>query len=184
MPPIIHQLRAEISSLKAELSDLTRQRSDLVAPFDHRIADIEQRLLAAERMLATYTGAPSEADTLPRRPPRREDISDANGGLVSAVAIDVAEIDKVVIPATLNGHPLRPDSKRAKIIKATKVLLEISGPKSRSEILQFLQRTGIMGREKNPKSYLSVILSYAKEIFVSNNFLWYLKDSAPRNSDG
>lgn len=133
-------------------------------------------------MLATYTGAPSEPEAGSRRLYRKEALGDPD--TMPAPELDLAQIEKIVIPTSLNGHPLRPDSKRAKIIKATKALLEISGPKSRSEILQFLQRTGIMGREKNPKSYLSVILSYAKEIFVSNNFLWYLKDSAPHHTDG
>ena len=34
-----------------------------------------------------------------------------------------------------------------------------------------------MGNEKNPSAYLSVILSYSKELFATNGVVWYLRET-------
>jgi len=179
MLELIEQLRREISRLTAELSDLKRQRSAVVAPLDHDIANIEQRLRAAQRMLVTYGGtadAPSNAPT--DRSPRRYRAPLRDRGAASGTDLTWAEVQRVDIPTHLSGRPLRPDSKRAKIIRATRALLEASGPKSRSEIADFLIDLGIMGQERDSKGYLSVILSYARELFATDHRgIWYLKDT-------
>jgi hypothetical protein len=178
MPAITELLRSEIDRLKAELADLVRRRSAVVAPLDVRIADVEQRLRAAERMLATYTG-----EELDRRIHRaggepRPDMDRQEAPL----HLTWTDVETVDIPYSLKGHPLRADSKRAKIIRATKALLHERGVASRLEIVRLMQELKIMGHEKNPAAYLSVILSYANEIFATNGAVWYLRGAgdAPR----
>lgn len=174
MPAIIRQLHNEMVRLRAELAELVRRRSELLAPLDMDIADVEQRLQAAERMLATYSGQDAEPGTRDTGSLSRWDGNRQRPEGITLTWIDVETVD---IPSSLRGHPIRPDSKKAKIIKATKALLLKTGESTRSEIVQFLITLGIMGKEKDPSAYLSVVLSYSKEIFVTNGVVWYLKDA-------
>jgi len=173
MPAIIQQLRNEIARLKAELPDLVARRSELLAPLDMQIADVEQRLQAAERMLATYIGRDGEPGThdTGRLARWNGDRQRPEGNLTR---INVQTVD---IPSSLKGHSIRPDSKKAKIIRATKALLLETGTATRSEIVKFLITLSIMGNEKNPSAYLSVILSYSKELFATNGVVWYLRET-------
>jgi len=162
MSPILKMLRDEIDHLKVERSNLLARRSELIAPLDVGIAHVEERLAAAERMLRTYLGADANASP--------------TGDVVVGDAT-VASIDAVEIPSVLKGHRVRSNSKRAAIIRATKVFLQVNGRAQRSEILEFVSWLGIMAHEKNPKAYLSVVLSHAREIFDKNGEGWYLRES-------
>jgi hypothetical protein len=170
MPVIIKMLRNEIDRLKVELSDLVGQRSKLVWPLEVRIAQINQRLGAAERMLTTYIGGDAEPDA-PFRP----------GANLVETAPPCVNVETVALPSNLKGHRLHPTSKKAKIIRATKALLLARGIARRSEIVTFLHKEGIMAQEKNPEAYLSVVLSYAGEMFANNASGWYLRET--RNPD-
>jgi hypothetical protein len=174
MPVIIRQLHNEMVRLRAELAELARRRSELLAPLDMHIADVEQRLQAAERMLATYIGQDTEPGTHDTGR-----LSHWNGDRQrpEGVTLTWIDVETVDIPSSLRGHPIRPDSKKVKIIKATKALLLEIGSASRSEIVKFLITLDILGREKNPSAYLSVVLSYSKEIFGTNGVVWYLRDT-------
>jgi hypothetical protein len=178
----MQQLRNEIARLKTELLGLGERRSTLLAPLDIRIAAIEQRLQAAELMLATYTGPDTKPGTH-----HTERLFLWNGDLPRPENINLTwiHIETVDIPSSLKGHSIRPDSKKAKIIRATKALLLEKGTASRSEIVKFLITLNIMGNEKNPLAYLSVILSYSKELFATNGVVWYLRETeeAVRVSD-
>jgi hypothetical protein len=185
MPAIIQQLRNEITRLKAELSDVVGRRSELLAPLDMHIADVGQRLQAAERMLATYIGQDSEPGT---HDSGRLSRWNGNRQRPEGTNLTWINVETVDIPSSLKGHSIRPDSKKAKIIRATKALLIETGTASRSEIVKFLITLNIMGNEKNPSAYLSVILSYSKELFATNGVVWYLRDTeeavrVPDNSD-
>jgi hypothetical protein len=175
MPAIIQQLRNEIARLKEELSNLVGRRSKLLAPLDVHIADVEQRLQAAERMLATYIGPDSEPGT---HDTGRLSRWDGNRQRPEGINLTWNNVETVDIPSSLRGHSIRPDSKKAKIIRATKALLLETGTSSRSEILKFLIALNIMGNEKNPSAYLSVILWFSKELFATNGAVWYLRDTA------
>jgi hypothetical protein len=164
----VELLRNEIVRLEVELTDLVGRRSAVIAPLDQRIADTERRIAAAVLMLATYTEADTEQDrrwmpTPPAPPAVRTEPSWA------------VNVGSVAIPTDLKGHPRRQNSKRAKIIRATKAFLQENGAASRSEIIKCLCHLGIMGEERNPKAYLSVILSRSKEIFATNGIVWRLK---------
>ena len=172
MPAIIRQLHNEIVRLRAELAGLVTQRSELLAPLDMRIADVEQRLHAAERMLATYIGPESEPGT---HDTGRLAHWNGNRQRPDGSNLTWINVETVDIPSSLRGHPIRPGSKKAKIIKATKALLLETRTASRSEIVKFLISLEILGKEKNPSAYLSVILSHSKEIFATNGMVWYLR---------
>jgi len=182
MPAIIRLLRSEIARLKAERSNLVGQRSELIAPLDVRIADIDQRLAAAERMLAAYAGAGRAPDTHRTRRLTRPDDDrqplpfNREPTLAKSVNLTLNDVETVDIPSSLKGHRLRPNSKKAKIIKAIKALLQARGLATRFEMVNFLRKLGIMAHEKNPVAYLSVILSYSGEIFARNGVEWYLRD--------
>lgn len=171
MSPIIDLLRSEIVRLKAELSRASQRRSKFIDRIDTRIADIVQRLQAAERMLATYAGESLEfnGDADPSAGDHKFDHIRLQGAPSDA---DIAMVD---LPATLRGRSLRPGAKRTKIIRAVKAFLDEKETATRGEIFVFLQQQGIMGNEKNPPAYLSVILSYAKEIFATDGVFWSLK---------
>ena len=166
---IIEQLRAEIPRLKGELSELGRRRARAVGPFDQRICEIERRLHAAEQMLAAYTKKASEPVDQPSRPTEQIDVT----------AIDV---EQEPFPSRLAGKPLRPTSKRAKIIRATKALLKAAGPQHRADILGFVNARGLMGTEKNPGAYISVILSQAHDIFFHREHTWFLREEEDEGS--
>ncbi len=174
MSPIIDLLRSEIVRLKAELSRTSQRRSKFIERIDTRIADLAQRLQAAERMLATYAGEALEfeGDVGPGMVDQDFDAIRLRG------APSDAEIAMVDLPATLRGRSLRPGAKRTKIIRAVKAFLDEKETATRGEIFLFLQQQGIMGNEKNPPAYLSVILSYAKEIFATDGVFWSLKGDA------
>jgi CRP-like cAMP-binding protein len=174
MPAIIRQLHNEMVRLRAELADLVRRRSELLAPLDMHIADVEQRLQAAERMLATYIGQDTEPGT---HDTGRLSRWNGNRQRPESINLTWINVETVDIPSSLRGHPIRPDSKKAKIIKATKALLQETGTASRLEIVKFLITLNILGKEKNPSAYLSVILSYSKEIFATDGVVWYLRDT-------
>jgi hypothetical protein len=163
----VELLRNEIVRLEVELTDLVGRRSAVIAPLDQRIADTERRIAAAVLMLATYTEADTEQVRrwmpTPPAPPAEP-----------TWAVNVAS---AAIPTDSKGQPRRQNSKRAKIIRATTAFLQENGAASRSEIIKFLCHLGIMGHERNPKAYLSVILSRSKEIFATNGIVWRLKDS-------
>jgi hypothetical protein len=160
--------------LRAELAELVRRRSELLAPLDMHIADVEQRLQAAVRMLATYIGQDTEQGT---RDAGRLSHWNGNRQRPEGITLTWIDVETVEIPSSLRGHPIRPDSKKVKIIKATKALLLETEKASRSQIVEFLITLGIMGKEKNPSAYLSVILSYSKEIFATNGVVWYLRNT-------
>jgi hypothetical protein len=170
MLSVPEMLQYEIDRLKTERCYLLAQRAGLTAPLDLQISDVEKRLTAAERMLKTYRTA-------------RKDRSPADG---EALLVDLesarASIDAVAIPEVLKGHRVRQSSKRTAIIRATKVFLQASGRSPTSKILDFLTRLGIMANEKNPKAYLSVVLSQTSEIFSSNRAGWDLRENADREN--
>jgi hypothetical protein len=161
MGAIVRLLLEEIGRLTEQRRELVGQRSESVAPFDSRIAEIDKRLGAARQLLATY-GIAADTDA------EKADFSEEDWP--SWKDVDTAEI-----PSVLRGRRVNPASKRAKIIRATKTLLEAKNSAKRSEILAFLENLGIMGQEKNPGRYLSVVLSQAGEIFRSDGTEWYLK---------
>jgi len=161
VPEIIKVLHDEIQRLSVERLDLVGRRSELLEWLDVRIAEIDERVRAAEGMLAAYGQTATDR------------------GFLSAEGADEmrANIETVPLPACLRGHRLNPSSKKARIIKATKVLLKTKGATRRSEILAFLHALGIMSHEKNPDAYLSVVLSYAREIFATNGTEWRLREA-------
>lgn len=164
MGAIVKLLREEIDRLKAERTILIHRKVEFVGSLDICIAAVDQRLGAAERMLTAYTAArPASADAAAAP----HDPDDVDLAWIMMGAVD--------IPPSLKGHRLRPTSKKARIIRATISLLEQRGTARRSEILAILQELGIMKNERNPKAYLSVILSCAGEIFASNRRGWYLR---------
>jgi len=171
MPPIVDLLRSEIARLEAALAAAIQQRSGLVERMDAQIGDLKQRLEAAQLMLRTYIGAPVEigpdADGQPSLP------MDEKHKSIDMLTDD--QIALVSLPITLRGHPIRAGSKRTKIIRGAKAFLEIKDGATRSEILEFLEYHGIMGNEKSPGAYLSVILSYANDIFVTDGVHWSLR---------
>jgi hypothetical protein len=177
MSAIIHVLLNEIARLKAERSKLIAQRSELVAPFDVHVANIDERLRAAERMLAAYR----DARLVARRQRRLAGRSRELQGLPprETLAKDInptwADVERVEIPSSIRGHSLHPNSKRANIIRGTKALLQARRVAGRLEIVGFLKSLGTMGKEKNPDAYLSVVLSYANEIFETNGTEWFLR---------
>lgn len=156
MPAFIQTLRSEIDRLKAERSSLAERRTELVGTLDVCIAEIDERLRAAERMLTAYTGNTEE---------------DVTGRL--GETIDVASIP---IPSRFTKHRLDRNSKKAKIIRATVALLQRNGTAKRDEILHRLCDLGIMVNGKNPMGYISVTLSRAREIFVTNGTEWRLRE--------
>jgi len=161
-------LQNEIDRLKTERCYLLAQRAGVTAPLDLQISEVEKRLAAAERMLKTYRTV--HKDPFP---------SDGQALLVdleSARAI----IDAVEIPEVLKGRRVRQNTKRTAIIRATKVFLQASGRSPTSKILDFLNRLGIMANEKNPKAYVSVVLSQTSEIFSSNRLGWDLRENIDR----
>jgi hypothetical protein len=162
MGAVIRILSEEISRLTKRRVKLMGQRSESVAPFDAHIAEIDRRLSAARQLLATYGITTADTD-VEKADFSREDWPSPQ---------DVAGSE---IPSVLGGRRVNPVSKRAKIIRATKTLLEAKNSAKRSEILAFLEDLGIMGQEKDPGRYLSVVLSQAGEIFRSDGTEWYLK---------
>ena len=162
MPSIVRMLRTEIERLNAQRSELVLEKAEVIAALDGRIIDIEQRLGAAERMLRAYGESADGAELPPAAVLASDDL--------------MASIDTVDVPAMLLGRRLHRNSKKARIIRATKALLQATGAADRDEIVQFLRQVGIMSGEKNPKAYVSVILSYAREIFETNGSEWSLRD--------
>ena len=156
------------------MSKMLKQRSTFLARLDARITAVETRLRAAERMRSAYTQSDAAAD-----PAAGEEQQQVLPRVRAApVNLSWVEVRKVVIPRRVDGRPLRPKSKRALIIQATKAFLQANGRARRPDIVEFLTSLGIIGKEKNPASYLSVTLSSSKEIFASAGGLWRLRDAA------
>jgi hypothetical protein len=132
-----------------------------VAPFDARIAEIDKRLNAAQQLLMAY-GLTADLD-----------MDEAD--LTRADWPSWEDVVTTAIPSRLRGRRVNPTSKRAKIIRATKTLLQAKGSARRSEILMFLKDLDVMGGEKEPARYLSVVLSQAGEIFAWDGNEWHLK---------
>ena len=165
MPAFIETLRYEIDRLKSERLGLAERRTELVGTLDVRIAEIDERLRAAERMLTAYTGTYTEEDVFGR----------AGETVARGSDYTWANVETVPIPSRFKKHRLDRNSKKAKIIRATMAFLQKNGPAKRDEILQMLYNLDIMTNEKNPKGYLSVILSRAREIFATNGTEWRLR---------
>jgi hypothetical protein len=157
MDEIVDLLRSEVARLEAELADLANERLRQVATLDARLEEVRQRLTAADRMLKVYrNGKPAPAPS-------------------SAPDPTWPEVNATTIPTVLRGHPMRADAKRTKIIKAAKAFLQAHGTATRSELVDYMKRLGLMGAEKDPRAYLSVTLWQAREILDSNGSRWRLR---------
>ncbi len=167
MRTIVRSLREEIARLEAERAKFIDNRSKRIARFDRLIANIDARLTAARQMLEAY----DLSDV-------RIDDDGAGAAQTDGRTPTWADIQHTPIPETINGHRLDPNSKRARIIRATKAFLEARGVATRTELLCFLVHSRILGDEKNPGGYLSVILTYAREVFATNGKQWYFRPKA------
>lgn len=171
MPAFVETLRSEIDRLKAERLSLAERRTELVGTLDVHIAEIDERLRAAERMFTAYTGTYTEEGRAGKSVARGTDYTWAN-------------VETVPIPSRFKKHRLDRNSKKAKIIKATMAFLEKNGSAKRDEILKVLYDLNIMTNGKNPKVYLSVILSRAKKTFETNGTEWRLREPDEARTPG
>lgn len=173
MLAIIYLLRSDIARLSTELSELIDHRARFLVSIDRRISDVRTRLAAAESVLANYSGQGTGSGAR-----TAGGLSPGPGNDQPLPALPTwEEVCSVDMPVTLQGHRLRPNSKKAKIIRATEALLLAQGAAARSEIVIFLMELGILGKEKNSGSYVSVILSHAREIFQTDGSVWSLRNN-------
>ncbi len=82
----------------------------------------------------------------------------------SATKLTWSDIEATEIPSTVNGHRLRPSSKKAKIIRAVTAYLRMQKWAPRWELAEFLRKFNLIGSDISEEAYLSVILSEAPDL--------------------